>query len=377
MAKWNKKIGLVFLNLGLLTITPNPASADDCRSSCDPCGNSNDSCADSCFGGIEIAADFLYWKPCVDDLTYGASVSPVDTSTTGLSLRTIKYKNICPNWEPGFRITAGKDDVWCGMRLAASYTWINMNNSNHSSTQCGTSLPGWIESPLIHPALSGITDRHAIRGSWDATYQTWDVLFSFDLCGNRCYSFRPFFGLAGLIFDQSMKVALFDDDCRILADSVHMRWDNDYFGIGFKVGSHYSYQVCDGFSIFANASGTIVSGDSDDKFNKNTQTSVGLDGITLTRLTFEEPSCSCQMIPGYHLQLGIEYVSDMCNCETNIRIGWEYLIWHNISNPRRFFDSGSLATGATTAFRDGTYSSQANTTTFGFHGLMVGMDFNF
>lgn len=378
MAKWNKKLGLGILNLGLLIATPNPARANDCNA-CDPCGSSN-SCSDSCFSGIEIAADFLYWKPCVDDLTIGARVSELFTdSITSFNSRDIDYKNICPSWEPGFRITAGKDDVWCGMRISASYTWMNFDDSA-SISLCSGIDDGWVETPLIHPYISGRltgTPKQYVRGEWDSTYQNWDVLLSFELCGNRCHSFSPFFGVSGLILDQSIRVDSYVDAC-VRRDntplSAHMRWENDYFGVGFKFGSDYTYQLCDGFSIFAMASGTIVSGSADNKFNRNNQWTYAANGVE-TRLDFEDDAC-CQVIPGYHLKLGINYESEMCGCESNIRLGWEYVAWHNISNPRRFDEVGAFD-GDVTKYADGSYSSQANTTTIGFHGLLVGMDFAF
>ncbi|MEC7838787.1 MAG: Lpg1974 family pore-forming outer membrane protein [Chlamydiota bacterium] len=379
MAKWNQKLGMSLLTLGLLAMTPNPVNAADDCASCDPCAS--DSC-DSCFGGFEIAADFLFWKPCVDDLTYGASVSRRETSQLNDSAfsRTVKYKNICPEWEPGFRITVSKEDVWCGLNFSSSYTWLNTDDSSSSCVQCGTALPGWVESPLLHPELApAVPDQelHCVEGHWDTTYQTWDVLMSYDICCNRCHTFSPFFGLAGLILDQSLKVDLYVDECKDLADSRHIDWVNDYFGVGFKIGSDYTYAICDGWTIFAMASGTIVAGDADNKYNKNTQIHYTDATGGSEKYVFQNPD-GCVIVPGYHLQLGLIYESEFCGCVTDVRFGWEYLVWHNIANPRRFSEKGiSHGGGVTSEIYDTSYSSQANTTTFGFNGLLVGMDLTF
>lgn len=386
MAKWSKKLGLALLNVGLLTMTPNLASANDCGA-CDPCDPCVDPCSDSCFGGFEISVDFLYWKTCIDDLTYAATISPLDPadSTLGFASRDVEYHNLCPKWKPGFRITLGKDDVWCGMRLEASYTWLNAKAHHRFSEICGTTLPtgSYIESPLIHPLLVGTIggpDFGFVRASWEGTYHQWDVLLSFELCSSRCYSFNPFFGVAGLVFDQDLDIILSPTCDETLGGSLQMDWENDYFGVGLKAGSLYTYQICDGLSLFAKGSVALYTGNSNNKYNRNRQEAYApVTGLLTDRLDFYDDDC-CQFVPGWHLQVGFNYTSEFCGCESNLHIGWEFLAYENIANPRRF--TGNPSTSATpvadlTAADIVSYSTQSNTTTLGFQGLFVGFDFDF
>lgn len=401
MLKWSQKVSLAVLNLGLIAMSPNVAGANEWGaydSSCEPC--ENNACNDSCMSGFELSVDFLYWKTCIDDLTYASSVSvlePTATPDVGVASRDVEYHNICPNWKPGFRINLAKNDICGGLTLEGSYTWLKSKGSSSVSRgACGSLLVvddgSYVESPLIHPLYAGLPGsavNHYARGCWEGTYQNWDALLSFELCGNKCHSFNPFFGVAGLIFDQSFDVVLAPTCGSGNIGALRMSWDNNFFGVGLKAGSLYTYEICEQLSLFAKGSISIVTGNSDNKYNRNRQDAYGqagstvppLPGVLGSRLNFYDDDC-CQFIPGWHLQLGINYKSEFCGCESNIHLGWEYQLWDNIANPRRFtgnpsgIETGSPVT-ALSASDIVSYAGQSSLTTLGFHGLFVGIDFDF
>lgn len=347
MAKWNKKLGLVFLNLGLLTVTPNFANADSCYDPCcDPCS----------FGGFEIGADFLYWKPCVDNLDYvyyfeGETTS---ASTPSITERHSGYKSVCLDWEPGFRIRVAKDDVWCDWRLSASYTWLNINNSA-TSTKLGVTDGEFLISPLFTFFDDFLQNFEVIKGKYDTSYNTWDVLFSYDISCNRCHTFSPFWGVEGLIFNQELSAIGFADVTIDNVDVLAAKWTSDYFGVGLKLGTDYVFQMLDCLKLYASASGSITVGNHD---NKLVNTEYDASG-NITIDTFKSDD-NCQFVPGYHLAVGVLYESDMCGCDYGFRLGWESTEWRNVSNPRQFALFGS-----------------SNTSTVGFHGLVAGLDFSF
>lgn len=359
MAKWNKKLGLVFINLGLLTMTPNFANADCCYDPCcDPCS----------FGGFEIGADFLYWKPCVDNLDY--AVVKYNSSSEGSSPETTTnkwgYKCLCLDWEPGFRIRFGKDDIWCNWRLDGSYTWLDIKST--ASCKKPDSGVEYVSSPLFHIAQGNQDDPDFneltyVAGKYDTTYQSWDVLLSYDIACNRCHSFQPFFGVEGLILNQKIGVAGLVDYETDEADAIAAGWNSDFFGVGLKVGTNYEFQMFDCLKFYGSASGVITVGDRDGKFKGLTYDASG----NIDEFLFTDGDC-CQFVPGYHLALGLLYETDACGCEFAVRVGWEFVQWHNVSNPRVFTSGGE--------YRE-YFSSSADYTTFGLHGLTVGLDFTF
>jgi len=369
MAKWNKKLGLAFISLGLLTMTPNFANAD--------C--SYDPCCDPCsFGGFEIGADFLYWKPCVDNLDY-AVVKYADGGDTELSTSKWGYKCVCLDWEPGFRIRLGKDDVWCNWRLDASYTWLDINTS--SSCKAPTGDDAYVSSPMFHPIQGNGYDGAPtfdeltyVKGTYDTTYQTWDVLLSYDISCNRCHTFQPFFGVEGLILDQDIKVHAYVDPDDTTLDTISLAWNSDFFGVGLKIGTNYQFQMFDCLKFYGGASGVITVGDRDGRGRGYVTDGSGNvhEGI------FSDSDC-CQFVPGYHLAVGLLYETDMCGCDFAVRVGWEFVQWHNVSNPRAFSGDKTIAQKQSEDGSDAKayFSSSSDYTTFGLHGLTVGLDFSF
>ncbi|MEM1283261.1 MAG: Lpg1974 family pore-forming outer membrane protein [Chlamydiota bacterium] len=358
MAKWNKKLGLVFLNLGLLTMTPNFANADSCYDPCcDPCS----------FGGFEIGADFLYWKPCVDNMDYAVVRYSDTTEGTSPTTTTSKwgYKCLCLDWEPGFRIRFGKDDIWCNWRLNASYTWLDVNTS---ATCKVPDNADYVTSPFFHPNFRFLQDPEfsdltVVKGTYDTTYQTWDVLLAYDIACNRCHSFQPFFGVEGLILDQGITASGFVTEDISDVDFYKTKWTSDFFGVGLKIGSDYQFQMFDCVKFYGSAAGTITVGDFDGKYTGYVVNASG----EISKSIFADGDC-CRVVPGYHLAAGLLYETDACGCEFAIRLGWEFVQWHNVANPRAFSSALPL---------DEHYSSSTDYTTLGFHGLVAGLDFSF
>lgn len=339
MKMWNKQIAQAVLCLGVLSLTPSIASAyDSCYDPCDPC---EDFCA---FGGFEIGADFLYWKPCVDDL------SVVGIANTADDVTTVSYKDICPEWEPGFRIRLAKSNICGCISLSGSYTWLKTDDEDSYTSESGVLHP-----VLLHNALIDANVYNQIAAAWNTTYQSFDVLLSYDLNCNDCQTLTPFFGVEGLILNQSL-----DHAYSMTAVTQTSVWDCDFFGAGFKMGLQHDVAFSDCFSFFAKGSGTIVAGSNDGKV-----TFVDVDGASYV---FEDDS-TCIIVPGYHLQAGLKYESDWCGMDFAFRLGYEMLEWRNIPNPRRFY-------GDSTDF-EVAVSTSPTVTTFGFHGLFAGLDFQF
>lgn len=358
MKKWNKMLGMVIPSLCLLTMAPGMANANDCcyDPCCDPCS----------FGGFEIGADFIYWKPCVDNLDYAAVAYEQQSHSSPVSYSNdYAYKCLCLGWEPGFRVRFGKEDILCNWDLYGSYLWLGINSKSKCKEPKGDGT--FVTSPLFSAVLEmnsdpSNTELTFVEGKYDSTYQNWDAVVSYDISCNRCHSFQPFFGVEGLIFNQKLVIDGYVDHEIYDMDSKHMKWTSDFFGVGLKMGTAYVFEFnC--FKFYANASGAIVVGDHD---GVNKQTRYDASGVKFS-YKFKDADC-CQFVPGLHMGLGFIYESDACGCEYAIRAGWEFVKWCNVNNPRRFYESEEgLLTNA----------SASDYTTLGLHGLVVGLDFEF
>jgi hypothetical protein len=342
MNKWRKKISLAVLTAGLLTLASGAANAN----SCNPCPAWGDSCDwDFCNMNFEIGADYLWWKPCVDELDYAAEVTLDDITTE------VDYKGICPDWEPGYRAYVKITDFLCDLDFCASYTYLRSTDSADVDFDGGATLDEGITSPLIHPdLLSSLFDE--AEADWSLTYQAGDALLSYEICSSPCQTFAPFFGVTGIYLHQKLEVD-FDGS----AGTGSVEWDSDYWGVGLKAGSAYVYRFNDCLSLFAFASGSILAGEADTKNEQEFETDI----------TVEDDDC-CLVVPGYHVGLGLIYDTCWCNTAFTFRLGYEFLEWYNLPNHRVF--SG-------TDVADASHSTSASTRTLGFHGLFAGVAVKF
>ncbi len=320
-----------------------------CPKLCNPC---------VCWcSGFEVGADFIYWKPCLNDLDYAIKFD-TDPNTSNTTSKG-SYENLDHGFEPGFRVYGLKKDILCGWDVWGSYTWL------WAKTSESVVLPvpsGMIFSTLDHAGLD-IGGMTQIDANHTFRYQSFDVLFRYEFkCFGPCNSLIPFWGIEGIKINQdtdSFAVGEFVED----AATYKVRWDSEVLALGLKIGTEYRYTICNGIKWFTNASLSVVGGNND---TVNTQRRVTTGSFpTDVKVTFKD--CTDICIPGCHLMAGLSYEKDWCGMVLRARIGYEFLEWWNVPRIRRFFDSGDEI-GVST----GSLGSN-----LALHGLFVGLDVGF
>jgi hypothetical protein len=298
---------------------------------------------------FEVGADFLYWKPCISDLDYAAKV-------TENTLTTVEYDSICPEWEPGVRAFLRVPNFYCDWGLSASYTFIESTRTSHVNDDD--------VDFVVSPLTSGIAfddeelEFEDIRGHWNMDYHEWDVLLSYDISCNQCHHFKPYFGLAGIVLDQDLKVTLENDG------DGEIHWESNFWAVGFRAGSEYQYQINDCWNFFTCANATLLAGSADTTNHQTFENSVS------SNVKYKDDDC-CQFVPGYHIGAGLEYSACMCDMEYSFRFGYEFLTWFNVPNHRVFF------TGEANETTQWAHSSSPNTRELSFHGLFAGLSVKF
>jgi Legionella pneumophila major outer membrane protein precursor len=343
--------------------------ADDCCNPCDPCYDScydpcqTDSC---CWTGFEIGADFLYWKLCMDDLEYATCYDTViDSNGNSAGSHNATYKHVCPDWDPGFRVYVGIDDVFCDWGLVGSYTRIQSCNSA-ATKQDGDK---YLEAIYTHTySLIGPTpapSQDFVTMKQDLTYQSFDALFTTDYCMKSCHHFKPFFGVTGLYVDQDNRSTWMQTETNLTTHVGNTKWNSCLSGYGLRMGSTYSFSICDGLRLFGTGSAAITVADHDTSISFF---KVDTTGENSTEYDYTFKDSECVFVPGYHLQIGFEYDTCMCGSDFGIRVGYEFLQWHNLPNARRFSSEGPPELS---------YSSSATVNTLGYHGLFAGLNVKF
>jgi len=370
MKKLNKKLALAVLSLGFATLTPGAASADSYvprnNDPCNPCNPCVDPCRTDCRTNdccsFDFFADFIYWKPCVDDLDFAAVRSGVANDFD--NPQELRYKSICPDWEPGFRLGIRKEDAWKCFDLDFEYTWLDVSDSQHTHAGNGEDILAVGLHPTIVNNFTGLFD--SARGKYSLNYQTFEILFAYPFRCGSCHTIAPFFGVEIAKFDQSFDVRYEFTPASGTTNIATIDWDSNYRGAGLELGTDYKFLLCEGFSLFARATGTILIGDANTT-NDQADYDVSSTGVKSNEYytNFKDGDC-CHVVPGIHLQLGFQYEDESCGCEYKLRVGYEMLNWWNLQNPRRWFTDDYPANFA--------QSTHSNTTTLGFHGLLVGFE---
>ena len=329
---------------------------------------------------LYFGVDFIYWKPCIDDLDFTAQYLP---TTEGInSTLELKYKSICPSWNPGVRITAEIPAFCKGLQLAGSYTYVNVKEVRRVASRFQNTL-----SPLnIHPAIInfvGNTLFDDAKGSLNIRYQDANILLEYPYIFSGTQKVTPYVGveLMSLIEQQYSRyrtsVIILDERLETILES---KWRSDYFGIGLTGGTEIQIELCEKLAFVANASASILTGDAETKCKQMLHVPSGFS--TIDAFMYKDDDC-CHIIPGYHIQCGLNYSSFDLGCAYSFRFGYEFVEWQNVSNIRRFTDIvQSPVTDPEPIDIDlsgggAANSTQTNITDLGFHGLFVGLDLTF
>lgn len=346
------------MTAGLLMFAPTAASA--ARNACNPCGpcepcNPCGPCDwNFCDMEFDIGVDFLWWKPCIDDLEFAAVIQHPGSDSRN---QRIHYHNVDLDWEPGVRIWAFFPNFYCDWALGASYTFIEPNSSttvHHRNHVTSPLVHIGVEETEVTTSTSELWDK--AKGDFDLTYHEWDIGVAYDISCNQCHKFMPFIGIAGIVLDQDLKVTLHEN-----GDKDHIKWESDYWGVGLRAGSCYKYRINECFSFIAKAHATILAG-SVDSNNKQLQFAEDV------RIKDDE---TCHVVPGYHIGAGFEYDTCWCNWDFSARVGYEFLVWHNVPNHRVFTNSEEHHDGLAS------HATSASVRTLAFHGLFAGLGVSF
>ena len=304
--------------------TPDGCECDPCK--CDPC-NCGPTISNRCsvatyrnccptidlcpwIAGIEMRGRFVLWKPSFDNLdyAYGSRNDPDN------NVNTNHYKYVGHNWNAGFQLSLGRNDIACGIDLIASYAYIYGSDKNSVTSKLETLNPTQIINTTLG-TLAQASSRH------DFSYQSYDFLLSRCYILYACHRVTPLFGVAGLFLDQDTETR-YDT---VTNNMNHVVWHGEYSGIGFKMGARYDYSLNDCISFYFHGNGTILTG------NIHNVTEQTTTGATPTKWKAEHHA----FVPGYHVGVGFLY--DFCwrGKAFNLIVGYEFLRWYNLPQQQR------------------------------------------
>ncbi len=214
----------------------------------------------SVYKGPFFSLDFLYWQAQEDALEY------VQHDKPSLTNYRIALEDLHFDWNPGFKLGLGyifpQRDQW-----DVSLSWTYLHSKAHASI--ATNDPT-LKTDVLRPiwlsvVLGSVADRASAH--WALNYNLLDLDLGRDYFIGRWLSLRPHIGLRGASIHQDYNVHYhggfqYSDSggTHTLFKNTSLNADNDFDGIGFRLGADTDWHISSQWSILANISGSLVYG---------------------------------------------------------------------------------------------------------------------
>ena len=284
----------------------------------------------SCPRDFYIHVDGLAFQAKQDGMDYGIVNAPAGTSLTDGNVLGFSHDNNDWDYNPGMRFGAGfylDHDAW---NLDFTWTWANITNYRHEDVGAGNAIiPLWGVGSGDASASYG-TQANAV---WKASYNTIDFSLGKAYHVSRFVVFNPHFGARVGWIDQHFSARYANNGAT--NDSYH-HGENDFWGIGARLGLDTDWAIGKDWSLFANLSSSIIAG----KFDV-TQ-SMTDPAATVSGTSIQVTHKSYQNTPNMEFAIGFAWSKffDKGQCRVGLRAAYEFIEWFDQLNMRKF-SSGS------------------------------------
>jgi len=218
--------------------------------------------------GWFVKESYLIMRPNEEDLDYADHVS-VDRTDSELNMH-LKPKKPDFEWFSGVRMGLGRylpnHDAW-DVTFFTTYFYANEEDHSSPNRNKGATL-----TPLWIPHFTGNTTKGSV--DWRLNYFTWDLSFGREFGLMKTLIAHPYIGLRAALINRIYNVKYADhlfipagfgtinnSIDRTITD--RFKADNDYWGIGPRLGADFTFTFKNGWAFLGNFSGTILFGASD------------------------------------------------------------------------------------------------------------------
>lgn len=258
---------------------------------------------------------------------------------TGMATPPIQYGKVqgfadkSGSWDynPGLRFGFGfflDHDCWS---VDFNWTWVNITNYAHgnATNSTGTSIPLWM---LGSDDQGGIESNREANAVWKASYNIIDLSLGKPYHVSRYVVFNPFFGIRGGYIDQHFSARYQGNPGTNAGGTVH-HGDNDFRGVGLRLGINTDWIVGKGWNLFANISSSLLAS----KFEVSQN--MTFTGAQAANEGFDIKSDQYQNAANFELAVGIAWSKyfDRNKYRIGLRAAYEFAEWFNQLRMRKFF----------------------------------------
>jgi hypothetical protein len=319
----------------------------------------------ACPADFYVYGEFLYMQASEDGLEYGisftpceypADTTPIQFPVTNGNVEDFSKDNRGWHWNEGWRVGLGfqAGDCWL---LEGVFTHVNV--TDHTTTSLNNSqilVPLWMGQATYDPNSDALGSAR-----WKADFNTFDFQFSAPYHTSRYFTFNPHVGVRFAYIDQYYQAeysGVWDG-----VDGADFTANNDFWGIGTRIGVDTEWQAGCGAGVYGNASASLLYG----KFDISQTWLAGPaanDSQTNNDLEFEFYTTAANL----DMQIGAFWSLFFCDMRYRVlmKLGYEFQMWWDQNRMRTWSDVTSPI-----------YNDEVSRGDFGLNGLVFRLQFDF
>lgn len=296
---------------------------------------------------VWLEADALVWQASEDDLQY-ATTSKSQTSVQDGHIKSPDFE-----WGGGVRLGLGIKLPYDEWDLFFNYTYVQAAAHGHAhAPEGGAVFPLWM-APFGLPA--NFFAEHA-KLRWSVTLNSADAELGRNCLVSKWVSLRPFMGIRSAWIDQDLHIDYTGGTAVPAGGKDQLRFDNDFWGIGLRIGVDSLWGLGGGWGLFGNGAASMLAGDFTVRQKEKE--------ADLTRLNLKADTNTVVAIAELALGLQWDKLFAQDRYHLGFKFGWELNV---------FFDQNRLVQflGANPG------SISQSDADLSFQGLTIGLRFDF
>ena len=288
----------------------------------------------TCCNHWDLSVSPLFWQAHEDGLDY------MIKNQSGLAFINNhgSVKRINFNWDWGVRVGLGYQTDCIG-DLEAEWTYFSTSAKDSTSAD----FPAGLFSVWTIPG-SSITPSTKAKARWKLDLNRLDVKLGVTLFPTCYLKIKPYIALSTAWIDQKFNINSSGGVMQgpaafvVLDDDINM--NNDFWGIGPKVGLDTTWYLGCGFSLVGNFDFSILYG----RFDLDQTESILFQGITPATVYLDLKNDDF-WISRVNLDflLGVKWEYIFCDCcySLSVEAGWENLYFFGQNQLKRFVDDSN------------------------------------
>jgi hypothetical protein len=291
-----------------------------------------------------VSADFIWWRAQEDGLDYAftGTTPQVHNADRG------RLKHPSFSYEPGFKVGMGLKFRHDGWDFFAQYTRLNFehrNNRTHSDEDNDSNVQSNITMPYGGDLVTFWAD--SARGKWSLDFNVLDIELGRNFWVSKWLTMRPFVGMKFDWTDQDFHVKYENVSGNYISNNpgqglvagsdVHMKMDQDQFGVGLRAGLNTTWYMWRHWCIFGELALSGMLNDFDISRKDKIETPADVEW---KQNNFRRDSHPVTLVAEWSLGLGFETAFHHDDYMFQIRAAWEEQIWFN-QNQFPFFPNAA------------------------------------